>query len=177
METPYLTRKTCHRRYYKAVALWFFPAMLFLVCADLHLLALTALFGVAKLLVVGPVMGEAIYWQRLGAATRRQERLLDPLSPTVSGETRLPLYRYRLAGGSVIATLTLVISLIVALSSQNLFVLSIGLPPLLSFFWALYGYRKALARSQSAVQPPTKVVVSPTTWWTKDETRQEIRRR
>ena len=177
MDTPYLTRKTCQRRYNHAVALWLTSALLFVVGVSFQWLALALIAGAIKLAVAGPAVGEATYWFQFNSALRKPGSLLDPLSPTLSADARLPLYRYRLTGGSIVVAFILSVSLPLAQISGDRFKLILCLPPFLGFLWAVHGYRKALALSRSTVGKSGNVVSDKLRGYSLEEVRQEIRRR
>ena len=191
METPYLTEKTCRKRF-----LGFslpIPLIGMVLCVVALLWKPMIVSGLLAGLLIGsgPLLGGTIAWFRLKIAVRNGAQIVDPWKAQVPSEVGLFLWRHRFVGSVLcwlLATSILVFALVGGAPEEMRFVTAmfVGFFSLFTGFnvaiqyWGMRHYARLFQKSLQAVplvKTSEESAFEQNSWWTQEETRQEIRRR
>lgn len=190
METPCLTEKTCRKRTF--APLLFLPLifLLFTLIRPIHRPTAFVLLLIF-ISVFGLLIGEALGWIFIQGKIRRGSQIVDPRRESVPSEAGLLLRQARFALTStcwILSMSSMIISMLqrspveMRLIYSFVSVLIIFLTGITTAVTvrSLHIYKRRYKESQkiaNIIEIPDVPIVESANWWTKDETRQEIRRR
>ena len=190
METPYLSTKICWKRAALPLLSIVGTFLLFDLFRSIH--RPTALFFIVALVsTMGLLIGESASWFVLHRKVKNDTRIADPSREVAPTEPGLQLHRIRSKVGIICWSISILGMLSTALQHGpphklptnlllcGLTALLTGIPNAIAFRW-LQSYRKRFESFQTSTtvsDVSDEKNTEPSLWWTKDETRQEIRRR
>ena len=190
METPYLTEEICRKRFLGfCLPIPLIGIVLCIVALMWKPMIISGLLA-GLLIGVGPLLGGATAWFRLKMAVRQGAQIVDPSKAKAPSEIGLFFCRHRFVGTALswlLATNILMIALVgnapeeirpIAVILVGFFSLLLGGDAAIQY-WGMRRYSRLLKEAQQlkiGAENSEPQVTQSTTWWTQDETRQEIRR-